>query len=240
MEQLINKLPQTWEDRILPLMTLHDKFVLGGSLALHILKIMDYDFKERTPDLDFSLTEPFEEKEFMMLVDFFNLSVIKGSNDYGDDGYLTPISTTTTSLKKELIMLEVKANFDDIISGADGEWRSKYYKVDFFNKDYLEKRDWFELDYFGTPIKLTHPSIIFSAKMKYATDNRVGKQYKHFQDIQKIDWDKYFKIVKRIQSHHKEIKNEGEGYQPFKYVVDKYVFEITPIPNYDGMDELPF
>lgn len=238
MEQLINKLPQTWEDRILPLMTLHDKFVLGGSLALHILKIMDYDFKERTPDLDFSLTEPFEEKEFMMLVDFFNLSVIKGSNDYGDDGYPTPISTTTTtSLKKELIMLEVKTNFDDIISGADDEWRSKYYKMDFFNKNYLKKKDWFELDYFGTPIKLTHPSVILAAKMKYATDNRVGKQYKHFQDIQKIDWDKYFKIVKRIQSHHKEVKNESGN---INYVVDKYVFETTPIPNYDGMDELPF
>ena len=201
MEQLINKLPQTWEDRILPLMTLHDKFVLGGSLALHILKIMDYDFKERIPDLDFSLTEPFEEKEFMMLIDFFNLSVIKGSNDYGDDGY------------------------------------SKYYKMDFFNKNYLKKKDWFELDYFGTPIKLTHPSVILAAKMKYATDNRVGKQYKHFQDIQKIDWDKYFKIVKRIQSHHKEVKNESGN---INYVVDKYVFETTPIPNYDGMDELPF
>jgi hypothetical protein len=120
------------------------------------------------------------------------------------------------------------------------EYKEEYYKLDFFNKNYLKKKDWFELDYFGTPIKLTHPSVILAAKMKYATDNRVGKQYKHFQDIQKIDWDKYFKIVKRIQSHHKEIKNEGEGYQPFKYVVDKYVFEITPIPNYDGMDELPF
>jgi hypothetical protein len=231
MEQLINKLPQTWEDRILPLMTLHDKFVLGGSLALHILKIMDYDFKERTPDLDFSLTEPFEEKEFMMLVDFFNLSVIKGSNDYGDDGYPTPISTTT-SLEKELIMLEVKTNFDDIISGADDEWRSKYYKMDFFNKNYLKKKDWFELDYFGTTIKITHPSVILSAKMKYATDNRVGKQHKHFQDIKSIDWKEYFKIVKRIQATHTTIEN--------KYILDKYVFSQETIQDYSDIDNLPF
>ena len=87
MEYLINKLPQTWEDRIIPLMTLNDTFVLGGSLALHILKVINYNFKERTPDLDFSLTEPFEEQKFLTLIDFFNLSVVRGVNDYGDDGH---------------------------------------------------------------------------------------------------------------------------------------------------------
>lgn len=239
MEQLINKLPQTWEDRILPLMTLHDKFVLGGSLALHILKIMDYDFKERTPDLDFSLIEPFEEKEFLTLIDFFNLHPIKTNQDYGVEGNDVIPKSSLEHLKKDLIILEHNPgpNMGMMDDDAFKEYKEEYYKMDFFNKNYLKKKDWFELDYFGTPIKLTHPSVILAAKMKYATDNRVGKQYKHFQDIQKIDWDKYFKIVKRIQSHHKEVKNESGN---INYVVDKYVFETTPIPNYDGMDELPF
>jgi len=238
MEQLINKLPQTWEDRIIPLMALHDKFVLGGSIALHILKVINYNFKERTPDLDFSLTEPFEEKEFITLLDFFNLSVIKGANDYGEDGHPIHKLNPTTSLEKELIMLESGL----VVDYDDENWRHTYYRVDFFNKNYLRKKDWFELDYFGTSIKLTHPSIILAAKMMYASDNRVGKQYKHFKDIQSIDWDNYFKIVKRIRSKHKEVKNEGEGYQPFKYVLDKYVYE-----DYEGSnvtlssnDELPF
>ena len=60
-EHLINRLPEKWENKIIPLMSLHDKFVLGGSIALYILKMMDYNFEERTPDLDFSLIEPFEE-----------------------------------------------------------------------------------------------------------------------------------------------------------------------------------
>jgi hypothetical protein len=241
-EHLINRLPEKWENRIIPLMSLHDKFVLGGSTALYILKMMDYNFEERTPDLDFSLIEPFEEKEFLTLIDFFNLHPIKINHDYGVEGNDVVPKSPLEHLKKDLIMLEHNPgpNMGMMDDDAFKEYKEEYYKLDFFNKNYLKKKDWFELDYFGTPIKLTHPSVILAAKMKYATDNRVGKQYKHFQDIQKIDWDKYFKIVKRIQSHHKEIKNEGEGYQPFKYVVDKYVFEITPIPNYDGMDELPF
>ena len=233
MEKLLNKLPQHWEDRIIPLMTVNDKFVLGGSVALHILKIMDYNFNERTPDLDFSLTEPFEEKEFLTLVDFFNFSVIRGVNDYGDDGYPIINSNPIKSLEKELIMLESNL----VIDPSETNWKHMYYRVDFFNKNYLRKKDWFELDYFGTPLKLTHPSIILAAKMMYATDNRVGKQHKHFQDIKSIDWKEYFKIVKRIQAHHKEAKNESGN---INYVLDKYVFETTPIPNYDGMDELPF
>ena len=233
MEQLINKLPQTWEDRIIPLMTLNDTFVLGGSLALHILKMMDYNFKERTPDLDFSLTEPFEEKKFLTLIDFFNLSVVRGVNDYGDDGHPIYNLNPKTVLEKELIMLEHSGNIVKAIEEDKlDEYQEKYYRVDFFNNNFLKKKDWFELNYFGTPIKITHPSVILSAKMKYATDNRVGKQHKHFQDIKSIDWKEYFKIVKRIQATHTTIEN--------KYILDKYVFSQETIQDYSDNDELIF
>lgn len=233
MEHLINKLPQHWEDRIIPLMTINDKLVLGGSIALHILKIMDYDFNKRTPDLDFSLTEPFEEKEFLTLLDFFNLSVIRGANDYGEDGHPIQKLNPSKSLEKELIMLESNL----VIDPSETNWKHMYYRVDFFNKNYLRKKDWFELDYFGTPIKLTHPSVIFSAKMLYATDNRVGKQHKHFKDIKSIDWKEYFKITKHIQAHHKETKNESGN---INYALDKYVFNTEPIRDYSDIDNLPF
>jgi hypothetical protein len=233
MEQLINKLPQTWEDRIIPLMTLNDTFVLGGSLALHILKMMDYNFKERTPDLDFSLIEPFEEKEFLTLIDFFNLSIVRGVNDYGDDGHPIYNLNPKTVLEKELIMLEHSGNIVKAIEEDKlDEYQEKYYRVDFFNNNFLKKKDWFELDYFGTPIKITHPSVILSAKMKYATDNRVGKQHKHFQDIKSIDWKEYFKIVKRIQATHTAVEN--------KYILDKYVFSQETIQDYSDIDNLPF
>jgi hypothetical protein len=233
MEYLINKLPQTWEDRIIPLMTLNDTFVLGGSLALHILKVINYNFKERTPDLDFSLTEPFEEQKFLTLIDFFNLSVVRGVNDYGDDGHPIYNLNPKTVLEKELIMLEYSGNIVKAIEENKlDEYQEKYYRVDFFNNNFLKRKDWFELDYFGTTIKITHPSVILSAKMKYATDNRVGKQHKHFQDIKSIDWKEYFKIVKRIQATHTVIEN--------KYILDKYVFNQETIQDYSDNDDLPF
>lgn len=232
MEHLLNRLPEKWEDKIIPLITLHDKFVLGGSLALYILKMMKYDFEKRDPDLDFSLTEPFEEKEFLTLLDFFNLSIIKNSGDYEDKDGIIKLNSPVESLKKDLIMLSYYNQNQVFMDDHDlQEYQEKYYKVDFFNKNYLKIKDWFELDYFGTTIKITHPSIILAAKMMYGTDTRVGKQYKHFQDIQGIDWDNYFKIVKHIKPLIKHIKDETDKNK--EYVLDKYVFK-------DLDSELPF
>jgi hypothetical protein len=240
MERKINRMPSMWEDRFLALMAVNDKLVLGGSVALHILNIIKYDFKERTPDLDFSLIEAFTEDELSTLVDFFNLSILRSANDYDViDG--TPQSINIPGiLERELILLET--NYPIGISLTDEEWneyKNKYYKVDFFNNNYLEKRDWFELDYFGTPIKLTHPSIIFAAKMKYATDNRVGKQYKHFQDIKNINWDNYFPIVKSIQPHYSIDTSTKDKNGNHTYALEKYKFDIGIADTHNGND-LPF
>jgi len=224
-EHLINRLPEKWENKIIPLMSLHDKFVLGGSIALYILKMMDYNFEERTPDLDFSLIEPFEEKEFLTLIDFFNLHLIRTNQDYGVEGNDVIPKSLLEHLKKDLIILEHNPGPNSMIFSDDAfkEYKEEYYKLDFFNKNYLRKKDYFELDYFGTTIKLTHPSIILAAKMMYGTDIRVGKQLKHFQDIQKMDWDNYFKVIKLIKSYTKPVKNEKDEIE--SYVLDKYVFE---------------
>ena len=233
-------MPSIWEDRFLALMAVNDKLVLGGSVALHILDIIKYDFAGRTPDLDFSLTEAFTEDELSVFVDFFNLSILRSTNDYEEEnGMPKPINIPET-LEKELILLET--NYPINVSLTDEEWneyKKKYYKVDFFNNDYLKKRDWFELDYFGTPIKLTHPSIIFAAKMKYATDNRVGKQYKHFQDIKNINWDNYFPIVKSIQPHYSIDALTKDKNGNHTYTLEKYKFDIEIANTHNGND-LPF
>jgi hypothetical protein len=166
------------------------KFTLGGSLALYILGLTKYDFSTRTPDIDFSLTEALDEEDLSWMMSFFELKPAT------KPAYDATEFNTKDLLKNELILLEKDIVLDFI--NPDETWK-KYYKVDIFNKDYLHKRDWFELDYFGTKIKMTHPSVIFAAKMKYATDLKVGKQRKHFNDIQNIDWDNYFKTIKHIQ-----------------------------------------
>lgn len=213
----INRLPESWENKILPLMTLNENITLGGSLALYILDIMEYNFEKRTPDLDFSLLKSFTQHEFETIVDFFNLEINNKYVSYNSDDII-PIEDI---LKRDLIMLDHPA-----------EDQKEYYKVDFFNKEHLTKHEYFELDYFGTTIKITHPSVIFSAKMKYATNNRVGKHRKHFQDIQKIDWPKYFEIVNQIQ----QVWDSVEG----TFTLIKYIFELKKHEPVKVGEDLPF
>lgn len=230
MDFKINPLPEKYEDIILPLMTVNPKLVLGGSLALHILDIMDYDFTNRKPDLDFSLLEPLTEEELASIKDFFNLQYKIGYSDYdivveSVDENLNREYRKVKSLKhfleKELIQL-FKLNKDGDID----------YSVDFFNSSYLPKKEHLIIKYKGFDLKLTHPSYILSHKSKYAYDSRVGKQYKHFQDLQQIDWKKYFQIVKRF--HAKWEQKEGEKFQHISHyyindeVISKDIFEGLP------------
>ena len=63
----VHNLPQKYDDIILPLTNLSDKLILGGSLGLYVMGIVEYDFKNRKPDIDFSLTEPLTEDELVLV-----------------------------------------------------------------------------------------------------------------------------------------------------------------------------
>jgi hypothetical protein len=210
----VNYLPEKYENIILPLMTMSDKLVLGGSLALHILDIMDYDFNNRKPDMDFSLREALTEHELSVIKDFYELNFVMRRNDYNVE--MIPYDDETIGQKqipksvqhfltKDIIQLYKP----DPNAQPDGvEHWDKEYIIDFFNNTYLPKRELVVIDYKGYELRLSHPSYILSHKSKYAYDNRVGKQYKHFQDLQKINWDKYFTIVKRIQPKYDQFETE--------------------------------
>jgi hypothetical protein len=211
----VNYLPEKYENIILPLMTMSDKLVLGGSLALHILDIMDYDFDNRKPDMDFSLREALTEHELSVIKDFYELSFVMRRNDYNvemiphDDDLMEQRQTPKSVqhfLTKDIIQLyKPDPNAQpDVIEHWDKE-----YIIDFFNSINLPNRELVVIDYKGYELRLSHPSYILSHKSKYAYDSRVGKQFKHFQDLQKIDWKKYFGIVKKIQPKYDEYKSES-------------------------------
>jgi hypothetical protein len=214
MNLKVNYLPEKYENIILPLMNMSDKLVLGGSLALHILDIMDYDFTNRKPDIDFSLREALTEHELSVIKDFYELSFIMRRNDYNveqiphvDD--LMEQRQTPKPVQHFLTKDIIQLYKPDPNAQPDGvEHWDKEYIIDFFNSTYLPKRELVTIDYKGYELRISHPSYILSHKSKYAYDSRVGKQYKHFQDLQQIDWKKYFQIIKKIEPKYGEYKNE--------------------------------
>jgi hypothetical protein len=215
----VNYLPEKYENIILPLMNMSDKLVLGGSLALHILDIMDYDFDNRKPDMDFSLREALTEHELSVIKDFWQLEFIMRRNDYNvemvpHDGDEIEQRQTPKSVQHFLTKDIIQLYKPDPNAQPDGiEHWDKEYIIDFFNSINLPNRELVTIDYKGYELRLSHPSYILSHKSKYAYDSRVGKQFKHFQDLQKIDWKKYFGIVKKIQPKYDEYKSESGHFQ---------------------------
>jgi hypothetical protein len=199
----VKTLPQKYDDIILPLTNLSDKLILGGSLGLYVMGIVEYYFKNRKPDIDFSLTEPLTEDELLIFKDFFNLNYVIGRGDYevteSPDGYKIKGNNKNDKhfTQKELIQL-CKHTTELVTPSGDNGYIE--YTVDFFNSQYIKPKDIVYVDYNGTKLKVNHPSITLSHKSRYAYDNRVGKQYKHFKDIGNINWKKYFQIIKSIRS----------------------------------------
>lgn len=219
----INYLPEKYENIILPLMCMNEKLVLGGSLALHILDIMYYDFTNRNPDLDMSLLSPLELKDLEIIKDFFGLTYKKTMEDYEneDEKSNNPPIKDDNYLKKDLIQLyKIEHNDDDVLPMA-----SISYVVDFFNSALLPKKELVLIDYKGFRLRLVHPSVILSYKSKYAYDNRVGKQYKHFQDLQNIDFNKYFKIIKKMNVKFTE-KGAITHYEYSTNPEEDFVFDL--------------
>jgi hypothetical protein len=239
-------LPSNIEEIVYPLLGMCDKLVLGGSLGLYVMDIMDYDFNKRKPDIDFSLTEPLTAEELNTIKDFFQLEFVLGSNDY--DVEIIPASPTEDKiitkstehfLTKELIQLR---KFD--------ENRNVLYTLDFFNSQYIKPKDVVEVripfkdtPYTYFPLRVNHPAITISYKARYAYDTRVGKQFKHWEDIEKIDKKKYFKILKKIKS--KRIKStttdtsSKDSYQIKTYFDPYDNLEMASSSSID-LNNLPF
>lgn len=212
-DRMLNPAYENW---VLPYFTLTNKVVLGGSLAMKMMGLMEFDEKERRPDLDFSLLEPFMSHELASIVDFLDLRR-RDANPYTPEG---KAFVNEDLLKDDLLLfmkidhVEVKNTWDDSISIEE----MKVYNVDFFNHTYLKERDFIPVKYKThngdiVDIKLTHPSIILAAKAKYAFDTRVGKQFKHWEDLEELfhrkNSDKYFRTMKNLHSNlNKKKENE--------------------------------
>jgi len=241
IEKSVNKLkslPQNYEDIIFPLMTVCPKLVLGGSLGLYVLGIMDYDFNNRKPDIDFSLTEPLTLEELTVIKDFFQLQFIIRGKDYNviivenDDPYQgydriqTP-KPNSHFLTKEIIQLYKPKS--EVIPDGTEHW-DKEYIIDLFNSNYITDYNVVKVPYGDSFINITHPATILSHKSRYAYDNRVKKQYKHFKDIQDIDWDNYYIQVKKIIGKYDQTYNTTNYKVRYEYMEEKNEGEYSFSP----------
>jgi len=185
------------------------KLILAGSVSLHALGITHLDFKVRKPDLDFALTEPLTEEEFLLFKSFFELKTLEGDN-YGieDDNKIK----TSDVLKREVIFMQdpkTNRNFD-------------IFNKDHFNKFKANQYNLYPVNFGNNKephiIYCQHPAITISHKMKYAFCPNYGKKTKHFNDCVDLICKEYTRIMERcnfldrmkIEFEHEFIYNFGK------------------------------
>jgi hypothetical protein len=190
---ILKQLPERLDKIVLPLMSLTNKLVLGGSTALYMIGAM----KREPQDLDISLKERLTHSELSHIIDFFNLNYELTSDDYkfeeddfGGGNMVANEPTVETVLNRDLIQLYHMK--DDSVD----------YKIDIFNQKLVGKSNIMQVNYQGAVLNMVHPSYCIAAKAKYAFDPRIKASYKHIADLKQIMEDdnlkQYYKTVNEL------------------------------------------
>jgi hypothetical protein len=203
---------------VLPIMAMNEKFVLTGSLSL---KLLGFEPIEKVGDIDIGLLEPFTEEEWNTLKNFFGLSTSQ-SEMYGGESKNTP----KFDPKAHLWKFYKHWNVDE----GDNLMRQVTFKMDVFNDEILRKKDIITIYLNDFPIRLIHPSITYSYRMRYALDVRGGTAYKYwermksFMDNSKEYYIKIralYKMIARVFEHNTAVEGNKEKIDKLRALVDR-------------------
>lgn len=233
------------------LTNLNPKFILAGSVSLHVLGLMDIDFKTRKPDLDLCLSAPLTEEEFDVMVNLLDLEVLSHNDSYMIEDLIfgeNKILTTSEILKSRVIRLHDKktgVNIDIFNSDYNSNYGySRYenlYPVNFGvyerAKINLSKSGWpmtGEDKLIPHIVYVQHPSVTISHKMKFAMYTNYGKNKKHKNDCIDIlckQYDTYKERLNQLDKKKKQfislIKLENKSIEQINNTIHDTVYEFA-------------
>ena len=206
---------------VLPIMAMNEKFVLTGSLSL---KLLGFEPLDTVGDIDIGLLDKFTEEEWTTLKNFFGLS--------------TSQSEMYDGPSKDASKFDPKAHLWKFYKHwsvpADNPglelMREVTFKMDIFNDEVLRKKDIIEVYLNDFPIRLVHPSITYSYRMRYALDVRGGTAYKYwermksFMDNSKEYYIKIralYKMIARVFEHNTAVEGNKEKIDKLRALVDR-------------------
>jgi len=203
---------------VLPIMAMNEKFVLTGSLSL---KLLGFEPIDKVGDIDIGLLEPFTEEEWTTLKNFFGLSTSQ-SEMYDGASKDTPKFDPKAHLWKFYKHWSVDA--------GDNLMREVTFKMDVFNDEILRKKDIITVYLNDFPIRLIHPSITYSYRIRYALDVRGGTAYKYwermksFMDNSKEYYIKIralYRMIARVFEHNTAVEGNKEKIDKLRALVDR-------------------
>ena len=208
---------EAFDKYLLPLLAMNDKFVLTGSLSL---KLLGFEPLDKVGDFDIGLTSAFTEEEFTTIKNFFGFFT-----SYGEKyGHVPDKKEFDPNAHLWQFSKHWEINVNEELS------RSTEIKIDIFNDEMLRKKDTIEI-YFGDfPVRLIHPSITYSYRMRYALDQRGSTTFKywermdHFMKNAKQYYLKIraiYKMIARVHEHNANVEGNKEKIDRLRTLIDK-------------------
>ena len=209
---------------ILPMLAMNDKFVLTGSLSL---KLLGFEPIDRVGDIDIGLLSPFTEEEWTTLKNFFGLMSTQ-SEMYNTD----PTYAPKFDPNAHMWQFYKTWNESSPVNGPVGDelQREVGFKMDIFNDEMLRKKDIIEVYLGDFPVRLIHPSITYSYRMRYALDVRTSKTFKYWEqmmDRMKNAKSYYnmiraiYKMIARVHEHNTTIEDNKEKLIRLRELIDR-------------------
>ena len=208
---------EAFDKYLLPLLAMNDKFVLTGSLSL---KLLGFEPLDKVGDFDIGLTSAFTEEEFNTIKNFFGFFTSHGEKyGYEPDKKGFDPNAHLWQFNKHW-----EINVNEELS------RSTEIKIDIFNDEMLRKRDIIEIYFDDFPVRLIHPSITYSYRMRYALDQRSSTTFKywermdHFMKNAKQYYLKIraiYKMIARVHEHNANVEGNKEKIDRLRTLIDK-------------------
>lgn len=198
---------EVFEKYILPMLAMNDKFLLTGSLSL---KLLGFEPIGEIGDFDFGLLSKFTEEDYHNLKSFFNLHDNIHDNNYGDT------SDKPFKFDENAHLWQFSKHWSEPTDNPNID-KSMFFKLDIFNDEIIRNRDIITIYYDDFPIRLVHPSITLSYRMRYALDIRSSNAFKYWERMKAfIDNAKSYynqlrtisQMIARIHEHNTNIEGD--------------------------------
>lgn len=205
---------------ILPMLAMNDKFVLTGSLSL---KLLGFEPINKVGDIDIGLLDTFTEEEWTTFKNFFGL-VSHQSEMYNH--------SETDYIDKKFDPKTHMWQFYKSWGEPAGEELQKQItlKIDIFNDEILRKKDIIEVYLGDFPLRLVHPSITYSYRMRYALDVRGNTAFKYWERMKSFmdnAKDYYttlrtlYRMIARIYEHNTAVEGNKEKIDKLRALIDR-------------------
>ena len=208
---------EAFDKYLLPLLAMNDKFVLTGSLSL---KLLGFEPLDKVGDFDIGLTSAFTEEEFTTIKNFFGFFT-----SYGEKyGHVPDKKEFDPNAHLWQFSKHWEINVNEELS------RSTEIKIDIFNDEMLRKKDIIEI-YFGDfPIRLIHPSVTYSYRMRYVLDQRGSTTFKYWERMDEFmkNAKQYYlkiraiyKMIARTYEHNTNVEGNKEKIDRLRTLIDR-------------------